>query len=85
MKEKNKTHKDYNIGDVLIYDLPPGSDPHTKVIYYISEKLRRTKNSQYQFRLVRIDQRSDWPLFYYDVKQLNDMCSICYKHYRVIQ
>ena len=85
MKVKNKTHKDYNIGDVLTYDLPPGSAPHTKVIYYISEKLKRSKGSHYQFRLVRIDQEPpNWPL-YYNATRLNNMCEVGYKHYQVMQ
>jgi hypothetical protein len=84
MKETNKTHKDYNIGDVLIYDLPPGC-PHTKVIYYISEKSQHSKNSHYQFRLIRIDAEPlQWPL-YYKVLQLNSLCAVGYKHYRVVK
>jgi hypothetical protein len=78
-----KTHLDYNVGDMFVY-LPECSDPHTKVIYYISEKTRYSKNCHFQYKLIRIDQEVKWPL-YYGTKNLNNLVSGPYKHIPVVK
>jgi hypothetical protein len=78
-----KTHKDYNVGDMFIYE-PEDNEPHTKVIYYISEKTRFSKSCHFEYKLIRLDEVSKWAN-YYGTKNLNEMISRGYKHIPVVK
>jgi hypothetical protein len=80
-----KTHKHYNVGDMFVYDLPEGSEPHTKVIYYISEKTRSHEKDRYEYKLTRIDQEAKWPLYYRTGELNNNLVSCGYKHIPVVK
>ena len=79
--KSNKTHKDYNIGDMFIWEQNKVDGQYEKSIWYISGKKQYRKGCHYQFELVRLDKQQQWPL-YYDTTRLNNL--IIYSGYRHI-
>ena len=79
--KSNKTHKDYNIGDMFIWEQNKVDGQYEKSVYYISNKKQFSKRGHYNFELIRLDKQQLWPL-YYDTTRLNHL--IIYSGYRHI-
>ena len=77
----NKTHKDYNIGDLFIWEQNRVDGEYQKCVYYISDKKQFRKRGHYNFELIRLDKQQPRPI-YYGTTLLNNM--IIYSGYRHI-